>query len=95
MTKGEWVAIQSRVYKRSDVAKANAQSRNGFINIELSIADTHSSSDAQAIAAVPDMIEALQAVLPLLHNKSGYTTTDKAQRMVERINAALAKAGIK
>jgi hypothetical protein len=51
-------------------------------------------ANAQAIAALPDLIEALQTARNALHNKYGYTTTDKAQKAVEAIDNALEKAGV-
>jgi 5-carboxymethyl-2-hydroxymuconate isomerase len=63
MTKGKWTAIRSRVYKESDVKSAEANGQEGYINIDLAIADTHNKDDAQAIASLPALIEALKGLI--------------------------------
>lgn len=42
--------------------------------------------------AVPELLDALATCIVALHNRKGYTTTDRAQRAVEKSRAALALA---
>jgi hypothetical protein len=87
ITKGPWELHKYESTGRYFIK----QKDSGFLEI---IGDCLTNKqDAQAISAVPDMIEALQNLISYL--ETNYDHNEEAMKECDKALAALAKAGIK